>query len=126
MPDAKPAAAPAKPHLSAFEAFLAIGTGALATWVIVRPTPAPTPTQTPAGQALPDVSGLFGGQAGVDRIAQQLGATIAPILQADTNFQHNLGSAIGQEVGRQFRVPVYLAAGALAIGAIALVYGAVK
>ena len=57
---------------------------------------------------------------------QQITDAAVPRLLADKAFQSRVGGAAGTSAAKELALPVYIAAGALAVGAIALVVFAVR
>ena len=59
-------------------------------------------------------------------VVQQITDAAVPRLLADTAFQSRVGAAAGTSAAKELALPVYIAAGALGLGAIALVVMAVR
>ena len=59
-------------------------------------------------------------------VVQQITDAAVPRLLADTAFQSRVGAAAGTSAARELALPMYIAAGAVGVGALALVVMAVR
>jgi hypothetical protein len=110
-------------HISEWIVGAATGAVVAGLWLGNRPTPAVIHPVGAAGQ-VPLLDAAI--QPYLDRIGDQIGAQIGPILQHDEGFQRRVGTAVGAEIARQYMVPIYVIALAALVAAGAAVYSSMK
>lgn len=77
----------------------------------------------PSAGPLDDIGTLL--QQATAPATQQVADAVVLRLSADTALQERVGAAAGKAAAEKLSVPVYIATGAVVVGALALVYMAV-